>query len=81
MIEGIAFALIMKKVQIALIAFGIIVSSVLSIYNLPWDGVEWEALSSAIRKLKPVAFKIPWIDRSVGQSVDIESVNCNTVIN
>ena len=81
MIEGIAFALIMKKVQIALIAAAIIVSSVLSIYNLPWDGVEWEALSSAIRKVKPVAFKVPWIDKSVGPSVDIESVNCKTVIN
>lgn len=81
MIEGIAFALIMKKLQIALIAFGIIVSSVLSIYNLPWDGVEWETLSSTIRKLKPVVFKVPRIDKSVGPSVDIESVNCKTVIN
>ena len=81
MIESIAFALIMKKVQITLIAFGIVFSSVFSIYNLPWGGVEWEALSTAIRKLKLVAFKVPWIDKSVGSSVDIECVNCKTVIN
>ena len=81
MIEGIAFALVMKKVQIALIGLAIIVSSVLSIYNLPWTGVEWEALSSAIRKLRPVGFKVPWIDESVGPSVDMEKVCCKTVIN
>ena len=81
MIESIAFALVLKKIQIVLIALGIVVASTLSIYNLPWEGVEWETLTSAIRKIKPVAFKLPWIGRSVGSSVDIESVNCKTVIN
>ena len=42
MIESIAFALVLKKIQIALIALGIVVSSAFSIYNLPWDGLEWE---------------------------------------
>ena len=41
MIESIAFALVLKKIQIVLIALGIVVASALSIYNLPWEGVEW----------------------------------------
>ena len=81
MIEGMAFALVMKKFQIALIAFGIIVSSVLSIYNLPWGGEEWKALSSAIRKFNLVTFKVSWIDKSMGTSADMEKINCKTVIN
>ena len=46
MIESIAFALVLKKIQIALIALGVLVASALSIYNLPWGGVEWETLTT-----------------------------------
>ena len=81
MIESIVFALVLKKIQIALIACSLVVASALSIYNLPWDGAEWEALTTAVRKLKPSAFKTRWIDRTVGSSVDIESTKCRTVIN
>lgn len=81
MIESIALALVLKKVQIALIASGIAVASALSIYNLPWDGVEWETLNNAIRKLGSVSFRLPWMHQTVGSSVDIESEDCKTVIN
>ena len=72
MIESIALAMILKKIQIALIAFAVVVSSVLSVYNLPWNGVEWETLQNAIRKVKPVALKLSWMDQHVGSSVDME---------
>lgn len=83
MIESIALALVLKKVQIALIALGIMVASALSIYNLPWDdaGAEWETLNNAVRKLSAVAFRLPWMHQTVGSSVEIESGNCKTVIN
>ena len=81
MIESIAFALVLKKIQIALIALGILVASTLSIYNLPWDGVEWETLTNAIRKVKPAALKLSWMNSSVASSVDMENKKKKTVIN
>ena len=81
MIESIAFALVLKKIQIALIALGILVASALSIYNLPWGGVEWETLTNAIRKVKPAALKLSRMNSSVASSVDMEGINQKTVIN
>ena len=81
MIESIAFALVLKKVQIALVASGVVVASALSIYNLPWDGAEWETLNNAVRKLSAITFRLPWMHQTVGSSVDIESAKCKTVIN
>lgn len=75
MIESIAFALVLKKIQIASIALGVLLSSALAIYNLPWEGVEWETLANAIRKVKPAALKLSWMDSSVASSVDMEGVN------
>ena len=71
MIESIAFALFLKKVQIVFIAIGILFLSVISIYNLPWDGVEWKNLVNSIRKIKPLTFKTRWIDTATS-ATDIE---------
>ena len=85
MIESIALSLVLKKVQIALIASGIIVASALSVYNLPWDsvgaGAEWKTLNNAVRKLSAVVFRLPWMHQVIGSSAEIESGNCKTVIN
>ena len=70
MIEGIAFALFLK-IQIAIIAIGILFVSALSIYNLPWDRGEWNTLVNTIRKLKPLTLKARWIDTAAG-SADLE---------
>lgn len=72
MVESIAFALLVKKLQIGMIGFGILLASVLTVYNLPWnkDGEEWETLVSAIRKLKTVSFrtfwKTKWVENKMG---------------
>ena len=71
MVESIAFALLLKKIQIAFIAIGILLISTLSIYNLPWGRVEWKNLLNAIRKLKPVTLKTRWID-TAASATDIE---------
>ena len=72
MVESIAFALFLKKIQIVFIAIGILFMSALSIYNLPWDRAEWEFLAIAVRKLKPLTLKTRWIDTAAGSATDIE---------
>ena len=72
MVESIALALFLKKIQIAFIAVGILFVSALSIYNLPWDRVELETLVNSIRKLKPLTFKTQWIDTATGSAADID---------
>ena len=71
MIESIALALLLKKIQIVFIAIGIVFMSALSIYNLPWDSIEWEIQLNAIRKLKPLTFKTRWIEKAT-KAADIE---------
>lgn len=72
MVESIAFALFLKKIQIVFIAIGILFVSVMSVYNLPWRTVDWETLVKAIRKLKPLTLKAQWIDSATGSAADIE---------
>ena len=71
MVESIAFALFLKKIQVVFIAIGILFVSVLSIYNLPWDREEWGCLVNAVRKLKPLTLKTRWID-TAASATDIE---------
>ena len=71
MVESIAFALLLKKIQIVFIAMGILLMSALSIYNLPWNSKEWESLLNSIRNLNPLALKTRWLD-TVTSSADIE---------
>lgn len=52
MIETLVFTLLMKKLQIVFLMVAITVASVLSIYNLPWREVEWNALENGIRKFR-----------------------------
>ena len=72
MIETIAFALLLKKIQIAFIVVGILIMSSLSIYNLPWSNLEWENLVKSIRKLKPLTYKSQWIGTASSSAADIE---------
>ena len=72
MVESIAFALLLKKIQIVFIAVGILFVSVLSVYNLPWNRVERENLANSIRKLKPLTFKTQWMDTATRSAADIE---------
>ena len=72
MIESIAFALFLKKVQIVFISVAILFVSALSIYNLPWDNDEWENLLNSVRKIKLSTFKVQLLSTSAGSTADIE---------
>ena len=72
MVESIAFALLLKKIQIGFLALGILFVSALSIYNLPWETDEWEHLVNSVRKIKPLALKKRLIDTAAGSATDIE---------
>jgi hypothetical protein len=50
MVESIAFGLLLKKIQIGFVAMCILSASLLSIYNLPWDGIEWDRLVRGLKE-------------------------------
>lgn len=49
MTDAIAHTLFYDNLQIAFVAIGLVVACVLSIYNLPWEKVEWNRLMNAMR--------------------------------
>ena len=47
--ETILNALYLKNLQLAFIAICVLISSVLSIYNLPWGEIEFEEVTAGIK--------------------------------
>ena len=65
MIESIAFTLLMKKVQIVCIASAIVISSGLSIYNLPWEAGDWGRLKRSMKGLFSLRIHILFLREDV----------------